>query len=300
MERAGYARSHLVFGLVALVLLVGAGILVVGGGMNQETKGGLGVVRAWSDGVDAPPGSTFYLLDINATDSGPSVWHLDPSLFSLTSNGTRSYAPEANYSALALMGREDIQPGHHVSGEVAFLLPADEAPSTLNYNGGGTVSVQPVGVPPVSGEASRYDPSVHFRLEGASTQSGAITEDGVTAWAAISNNSDALTFFGGETGYRNYSFVFFTGQEITVSFFFYYYKVPDAPNSLRIDSVASDDGYSVSNVLAWQTSFLGNAQGSALPATLTGYGSSAAVTLEVAVPPGPQSGVLHFTVQFSS
>ena len=298
MERVGSGSGRLVFVSVALALLIAAGTVMVIRIEDRMTKGQLKVSGTWSDGVDSPPGSTYFLLDVNVADAGPSTWHLDPSLFSLASNGSHSFTFAANYSALALLGKEDLLPGHSISGEVAFLLPWGQTPSTLSY-GDSAISVQPADVPPVSGEASRFDPSVHFLLEGASTQNGAITADGITTWAAISNNTSALTFFGGEHGYRSNSFVFFTGQNIEVSFAFYYYRVPGAPNSLTIDSVSSDDGYAVSNVLAWKTSFLGTEQPSALPTTLTGYGSNVEVTLLATVPSGPQAGVLHFTVQFS-
>ena len=301
MKRSGLARSRLLFAFIFLALILGAGMVVVIENGTGSTRGTLLVSRTWSDAVDAPHGMTFYLLDVNVTDAGPSTWHLDPSQFSLTSNGSRSYTPTENYSEVLLLGKSGLLPGHNISGEVAFLLPANQAPSTLGYSGGSSVSVQPAGVPAVSGVASRFDPSVHFQLVGASTQTGAITTDGITAWAAISNvTSYAMAFFGGESGYRNYTFVFFTGQRIYVSLFFYYYRVPGAPNSMTVDSVASDDGYSVSDVLAWGASVLGGSQPVPLPATMTGYGSSLGVTLLATVPPGPQAGVLHFTVQFSA
>jgi len=185
MERTGSTRLRLAVVLVALVLLLGAGIIVIAGNAGRGSEGQLKIIRAWSDGVDSAAGSTYYLIDVNVTDSGPSVWHLDPSLFSLASNGSRSYGSTSNYSELALLGKQDVLPGHEVSGRIAFLLPSDQAPSTLSYGGGSTISVQPVAVPPISGEASRFDPSVHFLLKGTSAQEEDITADGLTAWAGI-------------------------------------------------------------------------------------------------------------------
>jgi hypothetical protein len=275
-----------------LVLLVGGSLVAVALNQSRGSNASVRVDRVWSDSVDAPKGMTFYLLDVNASNGRPSSWQLDPSRFMLKSNVSHVYSPADNYSEVALLSSEVVPSGQRVSGNVAFLLPDDEAPSKLSYDDGG-VSLQTTDLPAVSGIASRFDPSVHVQFNGTTAASAVATWDGIT------NQTNGLTFFGEEPGYRNYSFVFFTGQKIYVTFALYYYKFPYDPNSISVDSVTSDDGYAVSDVVGWQAA-LGVVEPHQLPVTMTGYGSNVEVTVLVTVPPGPQPGVLHFTLQFSS
>lgn len=280
---------------VAIALLVGAALVATefaAGGVSPHIE----AVSVWSDSVDAPPGMVYYLLDVNVSNGGPSAWNLDPSLFSVTSNASISYPRASSYNATAVLESVSIGSGRHLAGEVAFELPAGQVPSKLNYHDSKVgVSVQAPRVPAVSGVASRFDPSVHFDLNGTSWAGT------IATWAAISNQSSALYFFSGEEGQRNDRFVFFTGQKIDVSFAFYYYKGPMDPNTIEIKSIKSDDGYAVSDVLALRPTFGFSGYGgpSPLPVTMTGYGSNIEVTLLATVPPGPQYGVLHFTVQFA-
>jgi hypothetical protein len=240
---------------------------------------------------------TYYLLTVNASDSGSSVWNLNPSFLSLTTASSGPYEPVANYSVVALMGNTTVSPGEHTMGRVAFELPAGQTPSTLTYSDSkGGVSIEAQGMPGISGVASRFDPSVHFTLNGTSWANT------ITTWAAITNQTNALAFFGGEANYKNSSFIFFTGQRISVTFAFYYYRLPSYPETIAVRAITSSDGYQVSDVLAWQETFgfSGYNTPSPLPETMTGYGSNLEVTLLATVPPGPQPGVLHFTVQFGA
>jgi len=287
------AKTRLVVGVLLLAILVIAGLAVVSIYRSNPSPDSIRVAGVWSDGVDSPPGMRFYLLDVNASNGQSSVWKFDPSHFTLTSNSSKAYSPVENYSLEALLKPSLVSPGGQVTGFVAFLLASSEVPSELRYEDPTGFSLQTTSIPAVSAVASAFDPSVHVTFDGTPAA------DAVATWDGITNNTKALAFFGIEPGYRNDSFVFFTGQKIYVTLALYYYKYPSDPNSISVDSVTSDDGYAVSDIIGWQAS-LGVAQANQLPVTLVGYGSNAEVTLLVTVPPGPQPGVLHFTIHFSS
>ena len=278
---------------VLLVLLIGAGILAITRAETHSEPEQIQVTKVWTDRVDSPPGMVYYLLDVNASTIGPFAWNLEPSLFSMTTNASLTYYPTVNYNETAVLRESTMNPGRFIVGEVVFDVPLNQIPTKLSYadprNG---ISIQTTAIPAGSGTASRFDPSVHFEFNGTSAANA------VATWAGITNQTNGLAFFAGGPGSRNYSFVFFTGEKIYVTFAFYYYRFPYDPNSIVVKSISSEDGYVVSDVLAWQANFpsLGPQQ---LPVTMTGYGSNVEVTLLVTVPPGPQYGVLHFTVQWS-
>lgn len=264
---------------------------------SASAKLSVEVAKVWSDKVDAPSGMIYYLLDVNASNQGTETWHFNPSFFDLISNESGVYSAAANYTALPVLGVSDIASGQHAIGELVFELPANQGPLSLDYkdsmNG---IVISASSVPSVTGIATKFDPSVHYSFNGTSASSA------IATWAGITNQSNALTFFGEEPGYRNYGFVFFTGQRIYVTFSFYYYKFPYDPNTIAVRAITSDDGYEISNVLAWSgyTGIPGSNVGHPLPAYLTGYGAEVSVTLLATVPAGQPSGVLHFTVQWSS
>lgn len=281
-------RTRVVLVVVVLFLLVGAslGVLALRGMQSNER---IQVVRVWSDAVDAPAGMVFYLLDVNVSNEQSAAWQVDPTLFTLDSNASHVYFPVSNYSEVSLLEPSSVSRGQRLLGNVAFLLPKNESPVALSYGQGG--SVRTSDIPAVSGVASRFDPFVHVQYAGAAASSA------VAGWNGITNQTNGLTFFGEEPGFRNYSFVFFTGQRIYVTLALYYYPFPYDPKSISVASVTSGDGYTISDVAGWQSSS-GNIQPHQLPVTMSGYGSNVEVTLLVTVPPGQQPGVLHFTLNF--
>jgi len=284
--------------VIAVVLLVVVGsFYFISRQSTPAAKLGIQVAKVWSDSVDSISGKVYYLLDVNASNEGSVAWHFNPSFLTLTSNDSAVYSAAANYTVLPILGPSDIESGQHAVGEVAFELPTSQRPIGLDYKDpmdGIVISAN--SVPDVIGIATRFDPSVHYLFNGTSAESA------IATWTGITNRTNALTFFGEEPGYRNYSYVFFTGQKIYVTFTFYYYKFPYDPNTIAVRAVTSDDGYDTSDVLAWSgyTGFPGSDVGHPLPAYLTGYGAETSVTLLVTVPSGQPSGVLHFTVQWSS
>lgn len=291
--RVGSSRALL--GAIAVVLVLVVGGTALFASLNWTgPRSSIQVARVWSDSVDAASGMTYYLLDVNVSNGQSAAWQVDPSHFSLASNASRVYSPVENYSVVALLDASTIPAGGRVAGELAFLLPKAESPARLSYSDQAGRALQTAAIPTVSGVASRFDPSVHVQFNGTAAANA------VASWDGITNQTNALAFFGGEPGYRNYSFVAFTGQKIYVTLTLYYYKFPYDPNSIVVESVTSDDGYAVSDVVAWQAGFFSTPQPHQLPVTMTGYASNVDVTLLVTVPPGPQPGVLHFTIQFGT
>ena len=280
MKGVNSRKVRLTLVAVAVILLTSASILALD--FTQKASPEIQIAKVWSDRVDAPSGMLYYLVDVNASNISPTVWHLDPSLFAVTSNASLTYPSTVCYNETALLGKSDIAPGQHVTGEVAFEMPANQQPSKLNYaDSVRGITIVVYDIPPVSGVATRFDPHVHYLLNGTSWANT------ITTVATIANDSR--------------SYVFFTGQKIYVSFAFYYYKRPIDPSTIAITSVTNDDGFPVSGVQAMTTShaFVVTNAYSPLPIAMTGYGSNAVVVLLVTVPPGRQFGVLHFTVQFA-
>jgi Domain of unknown function (DUF4352) len=294
---AGHRRGVLAAILCTVLLVVFAvfvGLVKLGPTPSPVEQ--VRVLKVWQDTVDAPAGMAYYLLDVNASNSGPDPWPLDPSLFSLTTNGSLAFHPSLNYAWIDLLSNSTVLPDGSATGEVAFELPAAQSPSVLKYaDPAGREVAQTSDIPAVSGIATRFDPSVHFVLTGTSWAAT------VETWAAIINQSSGLAYFGGEPVDRNNTFLFFTGQGIGVTFFFDYFKRPSDPTTISVQSITNDDGFPVSDVMAMQTQFgfTGYSTPHPLPVNMTGYGANASVTLLVNVPAGHQDGVLHFTVQFS-
>jgi len=294
------SRPQIVAGVIIVVVLIAGefvfeerlGLPVAGRG-SRAVK----VDRVYLDAVDAPSGMVYFLAEVNASNSDSVVWHFDPSLFTATSNTSATYPSVSAYNMTVLLGKAELAQGQRLVGFVAFEMPLGQGVTKLAYDDvAGGVSLRAVEVPAVSGVATRFDPSVHFMLNGTSWAST------IETWAAITNQTSGLAFFGGEKMYKNNTFVFFTGQKIGVTFFFDYFKRPSDPTTIYVRSITNKDGFAVSDVLASQTTFgfASYGQPHPLPVNMTGYGANAIVTLVVTVPQGRVTGVLHFTVQFSS
>jgi len=255
--------------------------------LERSPKGSeqIAVTELWFDGVDAPAGQVYYLLDVNASNSGVHDWLFDPSHLSLTSNTSDVYAPDPGYNETAILGASSIDPGRQILGEVAFGLPTGQSPSKLSYvdNAAG-ISLQQVRIPAVSAVASRFDPYLHYTLNGTSNWGIAIS-----TWGAIANLTTPR-------------YVFFTGEKILASFALYYHKRPADPMTVMVTSITNENGFPVSDVLYTPTELGSVVTGDQypLPAPLTGYGANIVVTLILTVPPGQQYGPLRFAIRFSS
>jgi len=288
-------RLGIVIAVALLVLLTA--FLVVSKQSTSSPQLRIQVAKVLSDGVDSPAGMVYYLLDVSASNNGPGIWHFNPALLFLTSNASSSYYASTGYTSSPGLGQTDIGAGQNAVGEVVFELPMNQRPASLAYTDTtGAIDIATDIIPEVSGTATKFDPSVHYVFTGTAASSA------IATWAAITNQTNALAFFGGESGFRNYDFVFFTGQHIYVTFTFYYYKYPYDPNTITLRAVTSSDGYNITELVAWPTptGFPGSSAAHPLPANLTGYGAETSVTLLVRVPAGHPSGVLHFVVQWSS
>jgi hypothetical protein len=277
-------KSRFVFVVFAIAILAGAVALVFGPQAPTKPTKQLEVSKVWSDSVDAPAGMVYYLIDVNATNAGTDVWHFDPSFFRLTSNTSSNYQYDPSYNETTIMTGSDLSPGGHMDGEVVFELPRNQSPSALVYSDPTGVSLELDSIPTVDGIASKFDPYVRHVFNGSDS------------WG------DSLDIWGQIDNYTTPGYVFFTGQRIQVSFAFTYLKLPSDPNKIIIESVTNNNGFPESEVLAQPTALGSVATGAdyPLPISLVGHGASAAVTLTLTVPPGPQHGPLSFTIQWGT
>ncbi len=283
--RTGHSCNIRVFAVVAVAaLLIGAAAYAIFVDTGGRATAQIAVTRVWLDAVDAPGSAVYYLLDVNASYLGAATWHLDPSRFTLTSNASLDYAPTASYNATTLLGLSDIRPGESAAGEVVFAVPADQRPSRLSYvDPSEDIDAAVQDIPAVSAVASKFDPYLHYSLNGTSDWGVAIS-----TWGVIGNLTTP-------------NYVFFTGQKILASFSFYYHRRPIDPMTVVIESVTNDNGFPVSSVLATPMELGSVVTGNEypLPISLTGYGDVVVLNLVLTVPPGEQHGPLSFTIQFS-
>jgi len=263
---------------------VGAVALVTAIDSSSRPTKDIEVVKVWSDDVDAPAGMVYYLLDINATNTGTNVWSFEPSLFTLTSNSSIGYQWVPNYNETPLLTGSNLGAGGRVDGEVVFELPRNQSPSTLSYSDPAGVRLELDSIPPVTGVASRFDPVLHYTFNGSDSWGVALD-----TWGQIDNFSTP-------------GYVFFTGQKILASFSFTYLKRPSDPNTIVVESVTNDNGFPEFEVLAQPTALGSVATGAdyPLPVSMVGHGASVAVILILTVPPGPQHGPLSFTIQWGT
>jgi hypothetical protein len=272
----GRGGRRVAVGVVVLVLVI-AGALVaaveLGGGGSEKQS--FNVVRVYEDRVDAPSGMAYYLLEVNASNSGPAAWHFDPSSLTVSSNASTAFSSTSGYNVTGLMREADIASGGHLVGEVAFEMPADQAPSRLSYaDSKGGMELRAADVPVVSGVASKFNYNANLSVSGT----GPVVQGNGWGFGSLLMNGVIL----------NDTLTFFTGQTIQVNLWFEYLKRPADPTTITIQSVAASGGFQITNV------------DQPVPFTMTGWGSQAGLVLLLKVPPGQQTGSIDLSVLVSA
>lgn len=272
---------------VVIVVIVAAGILAVRLWMSPPMSSqNIQIDRVSLDQVSAPAGSSFYLIELNASNLGTTAWRFNSGFLQATSNVSRVYSAVSGYNVTSLMGESSIQPRNHVVGHVAFEMPNNEIPLRLRYSDPGSgINLDGGSIPQPSVVASRFAYNVHLAVNGLS----------VDGWTA--NGCPATTING--TGpwvcsliingvIENNSLVFFTGQTVQVNLWFEYLKKPADPATVNFQSVAAENGFAMISV------------DRPVPFTMTGWASQAGLVLLLRVPAGQQSGNIDLSVKFSA
>ncbi|MDA4120412.1 MAG: hypothetical protein OK436_07470, partial [Thaumarchaeota archaeon] len=260
---------------VVTVLVLGA--LVVGLGLTRPSAGqqSIKVTKVYLDRVDAPSGMSYYLMDVDASNTAPTAWHFDPAFLAATSNSSATFSSNGSYNGTALLGVADIAPQQHLVGKVAFELPANQGPTKLSYaDSKGGVTLQVTNVPSASAVASLFNYNAHMivngtgpTVQGQGWGFGSLIVNGV-----IENNT----------------LVFFSGEKVQVNLWFEYLKRPVDPATITIQSVTAGSGFQV----------LGADK--PVPFTMTGWGSQAGIVLLLKVLQGQHSGNIDLSVSVSA
>ncbi|HEY6282698.1 MAG TPA: hypothetical protein VIW22_02100 [Nitrososphaerales archaeon] len=252
------------------------GALVVGlsltrpGGSDQSIK----VTKVYLDRVDAPSGMSYYLMDVNASNTAPTAWHFDASFLAATSNSSTKFASNGSYNGTALLGVADIAPKQHLVGKVAFEMPANQGPTKLSYDDSkGGVTLQVTNVPAVSAVASLFNYNTHIIVNGTGP-----TVQG-QGWGFGSLIMNGVI--------ENNTLVFFSGEKVQVNLWFEYLKRPVDPATITIQSVTAGSGFQV----------LGADK--PVPFTMTGWGSQAGIVLLLKVLQGQHTGNIDLSVSVS-
>ena len=275
--------GRLTLGFVLVVILViGAVAASTPWWSNVGGDGrAIDVTAVASDSVDSPRGSSYYLLNVNATNLGAVSWGLDPGQFTLVSNSSNSYSPQANYNGTKVLGNSVVEVGRWVGGVVAFLLPADQLPRSLSYFEGDGVRLEAGSIPAVTSVASKLPYNVKLTLNG----------EGVEGWT-VSNvpqpNMEWLRSLIANGVVENNTRVFFTGQVVKVNVWLEYLKKPADPVSINLVSASVGNGFEQ----------IGPAVGA--PSLMTGWGSQIGVVILARVPGGTSPGPLSVNIEFSS
>ena len=272
-------------------MIVAVGIVAVELGTGQPSRApqstqaarvSLKIVRVALDQVDAPPGRSFYLLELNVSDSGPAPWEFNPRFLQVVGNDSNVYSTDSSYNETTLMEGLNITEGRYGVGQVAFRLPGGEAPSRLRYNDPESgISLDVDSVPRVSAVASRFELNARLTING-----WAVSAEGWTA-KTVNGTDRWVSSIVVDGLIQNNSLVFFTGQKVAVDFWFEYLKQPVDPSTIMVTTVTNDDGF---QVVSSQPS---------LPLILTGWGSQTGLVMVLTIPPGQHSGRLSFSTQFS-
>ncbi len=257
------------------VLVVGA--IVVGFGLARPGVGpqSVRVTRLAFDQVDAPSGMSYYVMDVNASNTAATAWHFDPSFFTVTSNSSATFSSNPGYNGTALLSVADIPPGQHLVGKVAFEMPANQGPTKLSYSDSkGGVALQVTDVPAVSAVASLFNYNARLSVNGT----GPTVQAGGWGFGSMIMNGVV----------ENNTLVFFTGQKVQVNLWFEYLKRPVDPATITIQSVTAGNGF---QILAADKS---------VPFTMTGWGSQAGLVLLLKVPQGQHTGSIDLSIQVSA
>ncbi|MDA4127753.1 MAG: hypothetical protein OK452_11230 [Thaumarchaeota archaeon] len=269
-------RVRLWVGAAAVTLLV-FGALVVElsltrpSGSEQSIK----VTKVYLDRVDAPSSMSYYLMDVNASNTASTAWHFDPSFLVATSNSSATFPSNGSYNGTALLGMAEIAPQQHLIGKVAFEMQANEGPTKLSYSDSkGGVTFQVTNIPAVSAVASLFNYNAHMSVNGTGP-----TVQG-QGWGFGSMIMNGVI--------ENNTLVFFTGEKVQINLWFEYLKRPVDPATITIQSVTAGGGFQV----------LGADK--PVPFTMTGWGSQAGLVLLLKVPQGQHTGSIDLSVSVSA
>jgi hypothetical protein len=269
-------RVPLWVGAAAVTVLV-VGALVVGLSLTRPSGSGqsIKVTKAYLDRVDAPSTMSYYLMDVNASNTATAAWHFDPTYLTVMSNTSSTFPSNGSYNGTALLGAADIAPRQHLVGKVAFEMPANQGPAKLSYaDSKGGVMLQVVDVPAVSAVASLFNYNAHMSVNGTGP-----TVQG-QGWGFGSMIMNGVI--------ENNTLVFFTGEKVQVNLWFEYLKRPVDPATITIQSVTAGNGFQV----------LGADK--PVPFMMTGWGSQAGLVLLLKVPQGQHTGNIDITIQVSA
>ncbi|MDA4119728.1 MAG: hypothetical protein OK436_03980 [Thaumarchaeota archaeon] len=240
-------------------------------GSEQSIK----VTKVYLDRVDAPSGMSYYLMDVNASNTATKDWHFDASLLRATTNTSAIFPSNLNYNATVLIGAADVASGHHILGKVAFEMPANQGPTKLSYaDSKGGVTLQATEVPAVSAVASLFNYNAHMSVNGTGP-----TVNG-EGWGFGSLIMNAVI--------ENNTLVFFSGEKVQVNLWFEYLKRPVDPATITIQSVMAGNGFQIIGA------------DKPVPFTMTGWGSQAGLVLLLKVPQGQHTGSIDLSILVSA
>jgi hypothetical protein len=218
------------------------------------------------DTIDAPSGSSYYVLTVDAAYSGSGSWDVHPSDFQLVSNSSATFHEIVMLDDNDLLQDVTIPNGQHDIGHLWFRLPNGQAPSKLEYvDSLSNVNVEVTGISQVTSWIS----SISF------------------AEVKLQNPSNLSVFVYGTIQNRNT--FYYTGDTITAKIAITYIAVQGVnPSSIIVTSItASDQGFSLSSVSP------------SPPVAIVGNGQEVDITVGVVVPSYCYSGNLHLLVTVS-
>ncbi|HZW84837.1 MAG TPA: hypothetical protein VFE91_02910 [Nitrososphaerales archaeon] len=266
--------------LLVLVVLAGSFVFLRLEGPGVNLTDSIRVTQIALDQVDSGASGSWYLIHLNATNSGEAPWFFDPSLLSITSNASRTFASSAAYNLTTLMERQTIDPSASAEGLVAFLLPAGQSPTSLGYSDATRgVELAVSELPGATSFASRFSLNVKMSLNGNSVDGWTVTSyNGSQQWIRSIIANGVI---------QNNSLVFFSGQTVRVNLWFEYLKKPADPQTVQFLSVTAENGFQILN------------PEDIAPIAMTGWGAQSGVVLSLRVPPGPQVGPVSLAVEFA-
>ncbi len=253
------------------VLVVG--VLVVGLGLTRPSgsEQSIKVTKLYLDQVDALSGMSYYVMDVNASNTASTAWHFDPSFLAVTSNSSATFPSNRSYNGTALLSMADIASGQHLLGKVAFEMPANQGPTKLSYSDSqGGVELQDSTIPTVSAVASRLNYNTHLNVNGT----GPTVQAGGWGFGSLIMNGVI----------ENNTLVFFSGQSVQVNLWFEYLKRPVDPATITIQSVTAGNGFQILRV------------DKPVPFTMTGWGAQAGLVVLLRIPPGQHTGYIDLSI----
>jgi hypothetical protein len=260
---------------VVAVLVLGAIVVEIELGSSSREQRSIKVTKVYLDQVDSPKGMSYYLMDVNASNTAATAWHFDPSFLTVTSNSSATFPSIESYNGTSLIGVVDVASEGHVVGKVAFAMPTNQGPTKLSYSDSkGGVALQATTIPSVSAVASLFNYNTHLDVNGTGP-----TVQG-QGWGFGSLIMNGVI--------ENNSLVFFTGQKVQVNLWFEYLKRPVDPATITIQSVTVGNGFEILAI------------DKPVPFMMTGWGAQAGIVMLLKVPPGQHTGNIDLAVLVSA